>query len=407
MILSRLLAIACVTTCLAGFHAAQQLRRCTHILDFELDIKWLLCLSSAAVALLGRTWSIGCTITLRTVCCSRIADRPSRLVDGFVVYVTSRNPNAPSAYRSDGASYHTAELSDPPSLQRVVDDTKPAVIFHCATPDPAAHNVPLATLDAVNIVGAKALIDVAVAAESVQALVFTSSVTVHEGQEHFFSDEETPLKTSRSSGEAYSKSKAQADRLMLEANGRGGLRTTFLRLTSVYGERDKSTVLAMMDTMWKSQHKIEIGDNKNLWDFVSVSNAVAAHSLAARKLLNGTGGIAGQAFIITDGQPTPFWDFAKKIWRAGGDTTPAEEIRRLPAGLVLGILWVFEFFWRTLTLGGSPPPNLRYESVAYSTRTMTFSVEKARRVLGFDPADDRDAVISKAVKWASVYRGRA
>lgn len=76
----------------------------------------------------------------------------------------------------------------------------------------------------------------------------------------------------------------------------------------MYGERDNSSVPGLIGI----PTNVQLGDNYNLIDTVSVGNAVKAHILAATILLNPdstASRVDGETFNITDGNPVPFWDF--------------------------------------------------------------------------------------------------
>ena len=97
--------------------------------------------------------------------------------------------------------------------------------------------------------------------------------------------------------------------------------------------------------------------------------------------------VAGQAFFITNGEPVYFWDFMRVIWRALDP--PTEEGRKraqrtpwvIPRafGMMLGYL---SETWAGLI--GKEAGFTRYR-VGYSCATRYHNIEKARRVLGYEP----------------------
>lgn len=72
-----------------------------------------------------------------------------------------------------------------------------------------------------------------------------------------------------------------------------------------------------------------IGSGTNLCDWVYVSNVADAHVLAVRNLLN-SGTAAGEAFFITNGEPTTARDFCLAVWKEFGHV-PKFEVR-VPKG---------------------------------------------------------------------------
>lgn len=103
-------------------------------------------------------------------------------------------------------------------------------IIHTASPP---HGLDPAIYWKVNVEGTKAVIAAAVA-HHVKKLVFTSSAgVIFNGQDVIDVDErlpfpETPL-------DAYNESKSKAEELVLEANGKGGLKTVALRPAGIFG----------------------------------------------------------------------------------------------------------------------------------------------------------------------------
>lgn len=97
--------------------------------------------------------------------------------------------------------------------------------------------------------------------------------------------------------------------------------------------------------------------------------------------------VAGEVFFITNGEPVYFWDFMRVIWLALDP--PTEEGRKraqktpwvIPRsfGMVLGYL-AETWAW----LIGKEAGFTRYR-VGYSCATRYHNIEKARRVLGYEP----------------------
>ena len=98
----------------------------------------------------------------------------------------------------------------------------------------------------------------------------------------------------------------------------------------------------LYDVIKNGQTAFQVGDNTNLWDFTYVDNVVYAHILAAENLLIPkdkleSGGAAGEAFFITNGQPVYFWDFARGVWAAFGHVNPRTIYIPMSLGFWLGL----------------------------------------------------------------------
>ncbi|KAL6703919.1 erg26, C-3 sterol dehydrogenase [Coniothyrium glycines] len=340
------------------------------------------------------------------------------LTDHFVsnksfskVHVLSRNA-ASSKDHVVGAQYLNGDVTDEASLRKVIEDTKPAVIIHAASPSPVtgtAHD-----FKEVNIRGTGNLLRAANESEHVRAFIFTSSSTLARGHEHIDLDEECQLANEDSSASAYAHSKAIAELRVLGANDpklrehpswKGHLATASLRFPIIYGSHDDATIPGCLNALAKGQTNTVLGDGKNLWSFCSTANAANAHVLLAAALLDPSAkpehlDVHGEAFNINDGNPYPFWDFAKMVWKAAGHTNiPAQNVHHVPVALALALAVVLEWTFWVFTLGLKRPYNLGKQQVEYACFTHTYSIEKARHRLQYKPRVDFERDVSKAVEW--------
>lgn len=146
--------------------------------------------------------------------------------------------------------------------------------------------------------------------------------------------------------------------------------------------------MAILDAYYRGQTKVQIGDNRNLFDFTENTNVAHTHYLAAAALVKSQKSLPeknekvdGEAFFITNDEPQCFWDFTRLVWGYAGDTTRPEQvwvIKRSWALLLAGMLeWVF---W---AVGREAP--LTRTKVRLSCMTRYFCVDKAKRRLGYKP----------------------
>ncbi|KAI5826370.1 hypothetical protein K523DRAFT_311522 [Schizophyllum commune Tattone D] len=112
--------------------------------------------------------------------------------------------------------------------------------------------------------------------------------------------------------------------------------------------------------------------------------------------------VAGQVFFITNGEPTYFWDFGRMIWREldkifPGKRDPAKvgKYFRLTKDLAMiaaaGAEWVGYFRGKEATF-------TRFR-VTFSCATRWHDIEKARRVLGYEPEVGVEEGIKRMVEW--------
>jgi len=102
--------------------------------------------------------------------------------------------------------------------------------------------------------------------------------------------------------------------------------------------------------------------------------------------------VAGQAFFITNGEPIPFWDFPRAVWAAYNGHEPGFVVA-LPVTVGLMIGSVAEVFGKV----SGKTPNLTKGKVVYSTVNRYYNIEKARRVLGYEPQVGLQEGIKRAV----------
>ena len=215
-------------------------------------------------------------------------------------------------------------------------------------------------------------------------------------------DENAPMWRPGSEGTFYNITKSLADTLVRQANSRD-LQTVTLRLCLLVGERDNSFVPGLIGV----RTNVQLGDNTNLMDATSASNAAHAHVLAAKALLDPSramGPVAGEAFNITDGNPVPFWDLSRMIWRPAGSFTPIEKVTVLPVWLAMSLAAVTEWIFFVCSLGRKKPKAMNKLVVSYCVRTHSYSIEKARKILGYNPVSDLEEEIKRSVKWEMLKR---
>lgn len=118
-------------------------------------------------------------------------------------------------------------------------------------------------------------------------------------------------------------------------------------------------------------------------------DALSEHGLSRQKLANPNVSplqVAGQVFFITNGEPCYFWDFPRLVWHHLDGIFPdkrSNKNRRVvmpkPIGMAAaaGAEW-----WGWLV--GKEPTFTRYK-VAFSCAKRWHNIEKARRVLEYEP----------------------
>lgn len=163
----------------------------------------------------------------------------------------------------------------------------------------------------------------------------------------------------------------------------------------------------MLSAYYKGQTRFQIGDNTNLFDFTENTNVAHAHHLAAAALLTTaereTKGqmrpldhekVDGEAFFITNDAPVYFWDFTRSVWGYAGDQTRPSDVWKISRDVAMLIAVVMEWVFWFLRKGA---PSLDRTKVRFSCMTRYYSIDKAKRRLGYKPVVSYDEGLKRAV----------
>lgn len=176
----------------------------------------------------------------------------------------------------------------------------------------------------------------------------------------------------------YPETKAEAEHVVLAANGLNGLMACVLRPHLIWGPRDTQLIPRIIERAKKGQ-LMRVGDGKNLVDITYVENAADAHLLAADRMKPGSR-VAGQAYFITQGEPVNLWDWLRGLLERLG----LPPVRR---SISYGAAWMagamLEGLYALLRRDGEPKMT-RFLAHQLAT-THTFDISKARKELGYRP----------------------
>ncbi len=288
-----------------------------------------------------------------------------------------------------GAEYRRIDITD-----------KAAVMEACKGVDTIIHNASIVHTKqnkkdfvwAVNLGGTKNMLEAA-QQHGVKRFVYISSGSVvYEGKDIENGDESLPY--SSVSQAPYADSKIAAEKYVLSANRKGGVATTALRPHVVFGPGDRRFMPALLNQARSGRLRVQVGRGVWLSDYTYVTNLIDAVILADEALANdGLESVAaGQAYFITNGEPMPFWDFVRKVAARLG-FPPIKY--RAPKSLVYAIAAVKEGI-DTLKGGTlNAEDGLTRFAIRYMCTHHYFSIEKARRDLGYNPSVSVDEGIER------------
>ena len=306
----------------------------------------------------------------------------------------------------DSVTYCDGDISSKSQVSTVLSKIKPKVIIHTASPTALSKNAAL--YDKVNIEGTRNLLACARSVGTVEAFVYTSSASVVHDNIHDLvnADESLPVLYTPQQIEYYSHTKAVAEDLVLAANSAAML-TTAIRPAGIFGEGDQVMIKSMVDSARAGKFRVQIGDGTNKFDFTYAGNAAHAHLLAARALLKATASkspvpdskrVDGEAFFVTNGEPVPFWDFARAIGAEAGFPVKKESVWVIPKSLGYALGTVAEYVvWATSF--GAKQATFNRASIRFTCMTRTYKIEKARERLGYEPQMGMQEGIRRGVEW--------
>ena len=296
--------------------------------------------------------------------------------------------------------YFTGSVTSEGDLQRVLGDTA-TVVFHVASF--GMSGVEMLNRDrtrAVNVGGTETLIRCCLRAVCVRALVYTSSYNVtFGGQEVVLGDESLGYFPLDKHADEYSRTKAEAEQLVLQANGQQQLRSVALRAAAIYGEGECRHFPRIIRTMRRGLYNFTIGASSNQCDWVHVDNLVHAHLLGAVALLRSSKSTtaaataaAGEAFFISDENPINNFAFLAPICDLVGIQQPK---LCLPTWFAYAIAYLLEALYALalfLSCGmiAVPAPLLSRAEVLKVGVSHTFSTARARSQLGYAPVVQAD-----------------
>jgi nucleoside-diphosphate-sugar epimerase len=235
----------------------------------------------------------------------------------------------------------------------------------------------------LNVEALRLLLDAAVASR-LDRFVHVSSLGVYEGRDHYGTDETVP--PAANSLDAYTRSKTEAEALVLDYHRRRGLPAAIVRPGFIYGERDR-TVLPKLVLNLRRGTFAYFGSGEQALNCIYVKNLVHGIFLAAENPA-----AVGEVFNLTDGEPVTKRHFVGRVAELAGLKPPT---RRIPLGLARLLANIFE--GGAKLRGAKNPPIINKARFKFLGLNLDYSIEKARRVLGYQPQFTFEEGIERAM----------
>ncbi|MBD3672105.1 MAG: NAD-dependent epimerase/dehydratase family protein [Planctomycetaceae bacterium] len=176
----------------------------------------------------------------------------------------------------------------------------------------------------------------------------------------------------------YPRSKALAEKAVLEANGQAGMATCSIRPHLMWGPRDNHLVPRLLQRA-QSGRLVQVGDGSNMISVIYVENAAASHLQAADRLSLDSP-VAGEAYFINEKEPVNLWSWIGDILAMAG-LPPVRKSISYRTAYTVGTL--MEWTYSALRLK-SEPTMCRFLANQLSL-SHTYKIEKAERDFGYQP----------------------
>lgn len=230
-----------------------------------------------------------------------------------------------------------------------------------------------------NVLGTRVALDAAVAGGARRFVHFSSvlafSWTFPDGV-----DERHPV---RPNGAPYVDTKVASEQVVLQAHAAGEVDCTIVRPGDVWGPRSRPWTVIPIEEIRAGRFLLPRG---GIFSPVYVDNLVDGVTAAAER-----DEASGQVFTITDGAGIPNEHFFGHYFRMLGRPGP----RVVPAAAMRAVAWGVERVARAGGRDNEVNPN----AVRYLSRRGSYSIAKARRVLGYEPRVRLDEGMRRTEAW--------
>ena len=296
---------------------------------------------------------------------------------GDEVSALVRSASLSERLRTSGARLVEGDLGSRDAIRDLVTGAD-AVLHVAAVYRTAGH--PDSYYRDVNVRGTARLLEAAAEA-GVGRFVHTSTVGVHGHVKEPPADETAPV----APGDIYQETKAEAEALALEFHRERGLPVAVVRPGAIYGPGE-TRLLKLFRAIARGRYAV-VGSGRSFYHPVYIDDLVQGFLLALDR-----DEAVGESFLICGPEYVSQADLAALVAKhTGGRVLPF----RIPAAPIQLAGDVVEA--ACVPLGIEPP--LHRRRVDFWTKSRAFTIEKARRLLGYDPQVHLDEGIARTAAW--------
>ena len=300
---------------------------------------------------------------------SHVCGRARR--DGWRVRALVRDPQRASWLAEQGVELVAGDLEQ--SAVVAAEAAQATVIVHCAAK--VGDWGPIEDFRKVNVTAVEEILVAAEKSGRLKRFIHCSSLGVYEARDHYGTDEDEPPNAAGIDG--YTRTKYEAEQLVLQHVKERRLPAVVIRPGFIYGPRDRTILPRLLERLRAGQFAF-LGSPDKVMNNTFVGNLVDAIFLA---IDNDT--VLGEVFNITDGRLVTKREFVDTIAKAAGLPLPTKVV---PLGVAKFLARMLEGLYRLL--GKKEAPLLSSARIKFLGLNLDYSIDRARRRLGYNPTID-------------------
>jgi nucleoside-diphosphate-sugar epimerase len=279
--------------------------------------------------------------------------------------------------KEKGAKIELGSISDPGLVNKMVKESE--MVYHIAAAF-RQMNVPARFYWDVNVEGTRNLLDAAYRFK-VRKFIHCSTVGVYGNVKYPPADENSPI----SPADYYQLTKYEGEKLV-QNYAEKGLNAVTLLPAGIYGPGDQGRFLILFRFV-KSGYFLMFGSGRTYFHTVFIENLIDAFELATEKE-----GLIGERFIIADENFYSLNELVEMVAEAMGLSLKVQKVPFWPIWL---IAFACEMVCKPLRLN---PPIFR-RRIDWFRQVRAFSIEKAKKELGYIPRVSTEEGLRRTVKW--------
>ena len=311
-----------------------------------------------------------------------------RLLDeGWRVRALVRPTSDTALLAEWGVDLAEGDVGDPAgSLTPHLEDAD--YVFHCAAL--VSDWARLEDMVRVNVEGTRHLAEAAIACGRLKRFVYLSSMIVLGMHAQRDLDESAPV---IHTGDNYNVTKIRAEEVVQQFIRERGLEASILRPPYVYGPRDRQVLPRLLGNLKAGKFKF-IGPGRQPMTMVYVENLAQALYRAAVEPK-----ATGEVFLITNGDAITRERLIEVICEETGYPMPTTHVPTWLARMVCPLFEGLHALSRS-----KQPPLLNKMRLKFMTVPLTYRIDKARNLLGYEPRGSTEETLRETLAWFREHR---